>query len=242
MLKGLLSLLLLLSFPAHALTILATGQSNACGRGTGGPSPLTANPLVQVWNNANELISDGNAFIAVPGFGNPPWHSGGANNMFLWFAHKAASELNTDVRLVLVCRGARSLETWGEGGELYTAMKRIYQLTGDPPADVFLWHQGESDIDESACWYKTKFLNLLARMRADGLLKYDAPAIVGTIAEDGEDLAAEIAFNNNLYDLALAHPDILFVNADDIPLHDTKHFSGWGLYHLGIKYWDKYAQ
>jgi hypothetical protein len=240
--KYIIALLFSLSLPSHALTILASGQSNMCGRGTGGPSALTADSRVLVWNNANELINDGNAFISVPDFGNPPWHSGGANNLALWFAHKAASEMEQEVRLVLVCRGARSLETWGAGQEMYEAMERIYLSTGEPPADVFLWHQGESDIDESACWYKTKFLNLLSRMRADGLLKYDAPAIVGTIAEDGDDLSLEIEFNSNLYDLATAHPDILFVNADGLGLHDTKHFSGWSLYQLGIMYWEKYSQ
>jgi hypothetical protein len=121
-------------------------------------------------------------------------------------------------------------------------MKRIYQLTGEPPADVFLWHQGSSDIDMSSCSYKLKFLNLLARMRADGLLAYNAPAIVGTIVEEGEYEALEIAFNANLYNLANDHPDILFVNADDIATSDPQHFSGWGLYHLGLRYWDKYAQ
>lgn len=243
--KYVLIFLFLICSPAQALTIIASGQSNMCGRGVGGPSPLTSSPLVRVWNNANELANDGNAFIAAPDFSNPPWGMdrwAGANNLALWFAHKAAAELNEEVRLVLVCRGGRSIDTWDSNQETYTAMKRIYLSTAEPPADVFLWHQGESDIDMSTCAYKLNFLSLLARMRADRILKHDGPAVVGTIVEDGEDLAQEIAFNTSLYNLATEHPDILFVNADGLSLHDTKHFGGWSLYHLGIKYWDKYAQ
>lgn len=214
-----------------------------CGRGLGGPSPLTADARVQVWNNANELIDDGNAFIPVPDFSNPPWGMdrwAGANNLALWFADSAAQELNTDVRLVLVCRGARSLDSWMPGSEMYVAMKRIYELTGEPPADVFLWHQGEADTDQSACWYKTRFLRLLAYMRADGLLKYDAPAIVGSIVASGDDQAFETAFNNTLYSLASDHPDILYVNTSGTPLEYADHFDGQGLHDIGVEYWDKY--
>lgn len=232
----------MLCIPAQAFTIIASGQSNMCGRGTFGPSPLTADSRVTVWNNANELVNDGDAFISVPNFSNPPWYSGAANNLALWFADSAAVELDTDVKLVLVCRGSRSLETWMPGGEMYVALKRIYQLTGEPPADVFLWHQGESDIGESGCWYKTRLLRLLANMRADGLLAYDAPTIIGTIAEDGADIQAEIDFNTNLYNLATDHPDIFFINLDGTPLYDTKHFSGQGLYDGGQEYWGKYPQ
>lgn len=238
-----LILLLLLLTPAHAFTVGASGQSNMCGRGLNGPSPLTADARVQVWNNTNELIDDGNAFIPVPDFSTPPWgvdRWAGANNLALWFADAAAQELNTDVKLVLVCRGARSLQEWMPGGEMYTAYKRIYLSTGQPPADVFLWHQGESDIDESACWYKTRFLRLLAIMRADGLLKYDAPAIIGSIVIGAPNADLKTTFNNTLYSLAMDHPDILYVNTSGASLHDINHFSGPGLYVVGRLYWDKY--
>src|SRR5690349_5440754 len=66
---------------AEILKILATGSSAISGYGTGGPSPLTCDSQVQVWNNTNELGADGTEFIAPPDFGNPPWHSGGGNNM-----------------------------------------------------------------------------------------------------------------------------------------------------------------
>lgn len=227
--------LLALSAQAHALTILASGQSNMCGRGIGGPSPLTADSRVQVWNNVNELVSDGTAFISVPDFANPPWYHGGANNLALWFADAAARELGEDVKLVLVCKGAQPISLWRSDGEMYLAIKRIYQLTGLPPADVFLWHQGESNSTTAQCTYKLEFLNLLSRLRADGILAYNAPTIVGELRKaSASDTSAA------LRQLATAHPDILFADADGIPDFDGTHFTGQGLYEFGLRYWEKY--
>ncbi len=221
------------------MIILASGQSNMCGRGTGGPSPLTANPLVQVWNNENELISDGNAFIAVPDFSHPPWGMDrwtGANNLALWFADAAADELNEPVNLVIVCKGSQSISHWSATGDMYLATKRIYQLTGLPPADVFLWHQGESDKTQTdVSLYKLAFLNLLARLRADGLIKYDAMTLVGEIRKDD---AAHI--NLALNNLGSSHPDITFVHSDGIADYDGTHYTGQGLYEFGLAYWERF--
>lgn len=223
------------------LNILASGQSNMAGRGTGGPSPLTANPLVQVWNNVNELGSNGTEFISPPDFGNSPWYST-ANNLALWFADAAATALNETVNLVLVAKGSQSISHWSSTGDMYAEMKAVYQLTGLPPADVFLWHQGESDRETSGCAYKLSLLNLMARLRADGLLAYDAPTLAGAIVVGGDNSDLETEFNSNLNNLAADHPDLLYVNTSGLGLHDNVHFSGQGLYDLGLRYWDKYAQ
>lgn len=218
------------------MIILATGQSNMAGRGTGGPSPLTANPLVQVWNNANELGSDGNAFITPPALGNAPWHSSGANNLSLWFAHAAANELNEPVYLVLIAKGSQSISHWSPTGDMYEAIKRIYALTGLPPADVLLWHQGESDKTmPDSCPYKVAFLNMLSRLRADGIISYTAPALVGEIRKDD---AAHI--NLALNNLGSSHPDINFVHSDGLPDYDGTHYTGQALYEFGLRYWDKF--
>lgn len=232
----LISLLFLLQ-SAYAFTIVGSGQSNMCGRGVDGPSPLTADSHVKVWNNTNELVSDGNAFIVVPDFGNPPWHLGGGNNLALWFADAAARELNTDVNLMVVCKGGQSISQWQEGQEMYEALVRNYRASGLPAADVFLWHQGEADKNMAPCTYRLRLLNLISRLRNEGVLAYGAPTIVGELR-----YAAAATINTALEDTAIYNPDVRYVHADGLADFDGTHFTGPSLRNLGLRYWDAYSQ
>ena len=230
-------LLLLLFIPsAHAFTILGTGTSNLGGRGIGGPSALTANPLVQVWNNTNDLGQNGDSFISVPAFGNPPWHSSGANNFPLWFADAAADSLNQPVNLVIVAKGSQSITKWRRNEVMYDELSQVYQLTELPPADVFIWNQG-ADIEMSACTYKLEFLALIARLRYDGIIAYDAVILVGDVRNSE---AQHIA--TALSQLGSTHPEIKFVSDDGLPDFDGVHYTGQALHDFGLRYWERYSQ
>ncbi len=234
--RNILFLLFLFSTQSQALNILASGQSNMCGRGTGGPSPLTANPLVSVWNNANYLVSDGDAFISPPALGNPPWTDNGGNNLALWFADAAADTLNEEVNLILVCKGSQSINEWGIDDPMYGAVVRIYQATGLPPADVMLWHQGEADSTMTSCNYKLRLFNLVARLRAAGVLAYTAPVIMGELR-----YAPAQPINQALANIPTGQPDMYFVEADGLPDFDDVHYTGQALHDFGLRYWDAYA-
>lgn len=232
-------LVILLLFPLQvdALNIIASGQSNMCGRGTGGPSPLTADTRVKVWNNANELVSDGNAFISVPDFGSPPWRSGGANNLALWFADAAAKNLATDVNLVMVCKGGQSITEWTPDQEMYQALVRNYKATNLPPADVFLWHQGESDKNMAPCTYRLRLLNIISRLKYGGVLAHNALTIVGGLRYS---LASDI--DKALEDTATYNPAVRYVSVTGLQDFDGIHFTGQALHELGVKYWEKFYE
>ncbi|WP_456489620.1 sialate O-acetylesterase [Marinobacter nauticus] len=225
------------------LKVLALGQSNMSGRGSGGRSPLECDSRVEVWNNTNELGADGTAFISPPDFGNSPWDANGGNNLALWFCHRAAQELQTDVRLVLVSKGGTTLAEWGPSGIMYTEASGVHSASGLGPADVLLWHQGESDRPSSnggtgipPADYKTNFLAMLSSLKNDGLLAANAPAIVG-----GLYLPTAGNIDTALQELANENDGVYYAGITDLKTSDGIHFAGASLYHLGFyRYWNQY--
>lgn len=233
--KYFLFLVILLASNTHALNILATGQSNMCGRGVGGPSALLADPRVMVWNNTNELGNDGTQFISVPDFGNPPWHYSGANNLALWFADAAAQELNEDIKLVVVCKGDTSVVDWAAGGTMYNEIRAVYALTNLPPADVLLWHQGGSDAGMDPTYYKYMFMSAIHGLTIDSLIATDAVVIVG-----GNRSSAAAAINDALKGMAERHDYIMYTQQGGLNDFDGRHFTGQSLYDFGLRYWANY--
>lgn len=225
------------------LKVLALGQSNMSGRGSGGRSPLECDPRVEVWNNTNEQGADGTAFVAPPDFGNSPWDANGGNNLALWFCHRASQELQDDVRLVLVSKGGTTLAEWSSSGTMYTEASGVHAVSGLGPADVLLWHQGESDRPSadggtgiSTTDYKTNFLAMLSSLQSDGLLAVGSPTIVG-----GLYLPTAGNIDTALQELASENDDIYYAGITDLQSSDGIHFSGASLYHLGLyRYWDQY--
>jgi hypothetical protein len=232
-------LFLMVATNAWGFTVLASGQSNMCGRGSGGPSPITADSRVKVWNNTNELIADGTAFIDPPDFGSPPWHSSGANNLAIWFADAAAKALNNEVRLVLVCKGGQPISEWHPTQEMYQATVLNYLASGLPPADVFLWHQGESDKNTNPCNYKVKLSSLLSSLKNDGIVAHHAKMLVGELIYSEASL-----INEALEQMGTGVTDtyMRFVQADGLASYDGTHFTGQALHDLGLEYWERYNQ
>lgn len=217
------------------LTVLASGQSNMCGRGPGGPSPVTADRRVTVWNNENELGEDGTEFISPPDFGNAPWGIGrweGANNLAVWFADKAAKELERRVNLVLVCKGGRGLDSWDIDQDVYHEILNVYRLSNSPPADYFLWHQGDLSFTWTKEEYRESFLGLIDNLKSDGILSENVQVIAGGLARD------EAEHINELFrELSEEYDYIHFASAEGLETMDGVHFTGESLYKFGPKYW-----
>lgn len=202
------------------------------GLGTGGTSPLECNQRVKVWNNTNQLGDNGTGFISPPDFGSPPWSANGGNNLALWFAHHAAE--HSYVNLVVVAKGGVPISSWEDGQPVYQEIIDVYSLTAQPPADIFLWHQGESDWFRSTKEeYKTKFLDLISRLKADGILAERATVIVGELRDER---AGHI--NEALVELANENDDIFFVSSEGLDDYDGVHYTGEALCEFGLRYYE----
>lgn len=220
--------------------VLSTGQSNTRGRYPGGP-PFSQASRVRVWNNVNPLGANGTAFV-VPSEGANPFNPDGSSSMPLWFCHRMSQELNDDVRLITVSRDSSDLTFWNPStGAVYQELIAVYAASGQPAADVLIWHQGESGngaTGELDTVYKQDWLTMRNAMRAAGILKNQAPCIVGGL----QGVRIGGARDLNLQQLAAEQPDVYYASSADLDDGgDGLHFSGSALYVFGyFRYWEQY--
>lgn len=222
--------------------VLASGQSNMSGRGLGGPSLDSVSPLVRVWNNTNELGSHGSEFVASPTQGSAPWSQAplnAGNNLAAWFCDRLAKETGEEVRLILVSKGGSSISHWDPiTGDLFEEIEDVWSATGlSTPADIFLWHQGESDASSTQGAYTSAFLAMISALESASILAEDAAKIVGGVR------AGAAVVNPWLQSLAAENANIYY--ADPTGLHDSDgtHFTGNHLFQFGHgRYWDAYCR
>lgn len=135
------------------IRVLAMGQSNMVGSGSGGSSSFDSR--VTVW--------DGTDFSAVT-LGSDPFNGDGSNNLAAHFCSRLAEETGRKVELVLIAQGGNPIENW-VGNITYktdtedrsvngTNRPRWVELRddlaacgwdGNYTADYVLWHQGEGN-------------------------------------------------------------------------------------------------
>ncbi len=246
----LLSLVLILIFalPAHALDVLALGQSNMSGGDTGG-TPFSAVDLrVKVWNNDPDNGPEvGTAFVS-PTVAQPPFRADGSNNLVPLFCHRAVQEGEgggLECKAVIVARGGTPSADFIKGsGFMYDTLAEVYVASGQGPADVVLWHQGESDQGSRRATdpevYKARILELISNLKADGFMKESAPFIAGGLCKPN---AADI--DQALRELAAENEGIYYASQAGIPnlIPVENHFTGAGLVTLGLeRYWAQYRQ
>lgn len=221
------------------IPILATGQSNMWGKGTGGDSwaPVRAN--VRAWNNPS---------IAVPGTGwsgivrshapfrIPPGEETGANCLAAVFCNRLGADRPDDeVRLVLAAKPGQDVLQWSDvdSGVCFQSVVDRYTESGLAPAQILLWQQGEADClaGTPVGTYKSRFYAWTQSAKQAGILAYNALLLVGGIAEIKTGWAA---FNQNaIAALSGTHyvaPPNAYVMADDV------HFTGPGLDVFGDRY------
>lgn len=216
------------------LTILAMGQSNALGFGTGGVWGIPAS--VTVWNCAGNGNSGsvGNAFVA-PVMGAAPFFPG-KNNMMVHACRYLAAELNQNVRLILVSYGGQPISEWSAvNGPMYTRMKNVLTAANVSSVDAFLWHQGEANTPTYAT-YEAAWATLIGKMTSDGYINASTPIVIG-------DLACQPTspnMNAVLRGLAEASArvsiaDISCFQTNDMVV-DIAHFNGISLVRAGLEY------
>jgi hypothetical protein len=219
--------------------VLATGQSNMIGlNGFGGPAMNSTDPRITVWNNENPIVDDGTAWISSPAAGNKPWAPDGSNNLSLWFCQRLAQELQDDVRLILVARGGNAISHWHPAsGEVYARILSVYAATGlDRPADILLWHQGESDAASDEATYKAAWLNVMAGLASEDIIDGNTARIVGGLRP------SSAVVNPWLQALAAENPNTYYADATGMIDGVESHFLGNRLYQFGYgRYWDAYT-
>lgn len=228
------------------IRVFTSGQSNDLGRGTGGPSWSGIDSRVRVWDNTNPLGANGTAWrtaeVARSTYGT--FENTDRNNFGVWFCHRLAQIRDDDVDMVLVARGGTAIEAWGTSSPsvpMLDECEDVYAATGQAPADVFLWHQGEGNTGTAPATYKADFLALVSNLTTAGVIDGSTIIIVGGLSEDN---AARIAFNQDvLQELAEENSQIYYANSSGLSSYEGTHFTGDSLYTLGAeRFFAAYAE
>lgn len=216
------------------IKVFYSGQSNALGRGTGGPSFANVSADVSVWNNINPLGSNGSAFVtAAAAQAAGVFEFTDRNNAGVWMCDRLARAMHEPVTLTLVARGASPISYWSPDEVTYPMLQEcidVWTATGQGPADVFLWQQGEQDVGvTSSASYRDQFAALESNLKAAGVIKNGTLVIVGGMVPSTADKAA---YNRD----ALFPCGDAYAPPDDLQ-NDGVHFSGQALFQLGIRYY-----
>lgn len=218
------------------IKVFASGQSNALGRMTGGPDWSGIHTGVRVWNNVNPLGINGSAFVsAITARAGGTFQYTDRNNFCVWFCDRLCREQSEDVDLTLVARGDSSIARWSASEVTYPMLQEcidVWAATGQGPADIFLWHQGEANASTLPATYSADFLTLLDALESGGVISPTTRVIVGGLADGGN--VNYIDFTRTcLAKLPDYSSRIGFAYTSSVPVGDPTHFSGEGLYVLG---------
>lgn len=227
------------------LRVFVSGQSNALGRANGGPDWSTIDSRVRVWNNVNPLGSNGTAFTdPVTARTGGTFDNTDRNNFGVWFCDRLARHDNDDVDMTIVARGASSILLWDTAEATYPMLQEcidVWAATGQEPAHVFLWHQGEGDASSmSHSEWETRFYELLDDLTAGGVIDADTKIVIGGIAD--QVVEAKAYFNREVLQVIAADdPRIGFADARLLTTTDGTHFDGDATYRFGAeRYWTGY--
>lgn len=215
-------------------TFICSGQSNAVGRGTGGPWDIS--PLVTTWNNQNDVLDAttnlGTTFKVAERETHPFVNS--RNNMFVHACDRIARTLNEPVRMILVAKGGEPIAQWYSSGSPKVLLNRINAVWGVAglagPISGYFWHQGESDGNTGYDTYKGRFDAMLAYMQSQGIMTASTPVVIGETSVSHTDI------NARLDRLARENPRIEIARIKDLPTSDGTHFTGDALRAAGLQY------
>lgn len=226
--------------------LLISGQSNSIGFGSGGPEwPVI--PEIRFWNNDNDKNNEPDWSVGssweYAECQHLPFRPDGIYQSFgFWFARRYAG-FNPEhyVRGLLISRGGTSITAWTDGAEptMRNRIADVWTASGGSGCDAFLWHQGEKDYATMPFTeWRDRFVGLVAWLRSTGIIKPDAPVIVGGLARTD---AGRIAFNSDLATFAAAN-GYGFADSAGLPMQggSLSHFSGDGLKTLGYRYYAEF--
>lgn len=222
---------------------LVIGQSNTAGRGTIEAEDMVTLTGVDLYNGStwesavNTAAADGglNRYSTIQ---NPAQDQG--LNYSYTFGRMLNEITGNQIGLVVNARGGTSIDSWAKGhaddyyGEAITQINAALALGGSTLKGI-LWHQGESDRNDSS--YLTKITTLINDLRTD-LGISDLPVIVGELSKQRTDNGT---FNTNIKKLSdsgdpayIANTD--YVSSDGLQTTDRTHFNSNAQRVLGYRY------
>lgn len=233
------------------IRVFMSGQSNALGRDEGGPPWSAIDSRVRVWNNVNPLGANGTAFVsAATARAGGTFDNLDRNNLGVWFCHRLAQVRDEDVDFTIVARGATHILEWEPGSPIgmYEEIVDVWTATGQGPADIFLWHQGEGSVSTDPTnleTYRNRWTSFVYdELTAAGVIDANTIIILGGLAEEGVNEEARIAFNiGALQQLAVDTPNTYYAPSDGLTTYDGTHFIGQALYtHGAARYFSAYME
>ena len=221
--------------------VLLTGQSNALGANTAYDASLDSpHPQVFAFTDTGWKRAD------LHQIWDRGWHprndpnTDPANNLLLHFGKRLVTrDSRRVVGFILVSAPGAAIANWDYNEEFYRridgrVIDAINQLPHKSGLDGVLWHQGETDANDTP-EYENKLRALIANFRSENWFSSGKPFICGEIARRG-------GVNNRLNSLN-SDSDAYTgcVSASGLATKiDGSHFTAEGLREIGKRYADRY--
>lgn len=234
-----------------AFVVVAAGQSNMLGGGTGGSLALDPDVVAYDWVNDRLIPAD---YAAAPA-GGPGVRTGTVvkNNLFFAFANRAAEELDRPVVVIAHPVSGSAIDSWlassgvpGSGGNwavLSAEVSRALALLGQDRIDAFLWHQGEANWQMPQATYEQKFLALVEQVRGQAWGGATLPFLAGELSRQGDRFWQNRAYQ--AIERSETDPALEFVSSVGLNAFDASgvHFDGASLVTFGHdRYWDAWLR
>ena len=231
------------SYRASDITdlVLLTGQSNALGANTDYDASLDSpHPQVFAFTDTGWKRAD------LHQIWDRGWHprndpqTDPSNNLLLHFGKRLVTrDGRRVVGFILVSAPGAAISNWDYNSDFYRGIDdrvidAINQLPHKSQLDGVLWHQGETDANDTP-YYENKLRSLIDNFRSENWFSSGRPFICGEIAKRG-------GVNNRLNSLN-SDSDAYTgcVSSSGLATRiDGSHFTAEGLRELGKRYADRY--
>lgn len=218
------------------IKVFLSGQSNALGRYAGTRPWSQVSSDVRVWNSTNPGEGNGTAFVtaeaarAAGTFMDPD-----KNNFAVWFCDALARNSYKPVDLTVVARGASPIALWSPDETVDPMLQRcidVWTATGQGPADVFLWHQGEGDcLSLDYPYWINAFNDLVANLKVGGVISDSTVILAGGLTSTRWE---KVDFNWRAIGPAMYARKRAFVPSEGLS-SDGTHFHGDALEEFGAR-------
>lgn len=165
------------------------------------------------------------------------------------FADLYVKEKEVQLGIIPCADGGTCLDQWAVGSLLFDHacyMAKLAQRTSTIAA--VLWHQGESDCDESRYpFYEEKLLRIINAFR-DRLGLHDVPFLVGGLGDflkkyENPIFQNYVYVNEALRRVAEKRERVGFVSAEGLMGNrDNMHFSAKALREFGVRYYEEFLK
>lgn len=221
---------------------ILAGQSNMAGRGQVEPQDTLPNPRVLTIDQQGEIIIAKSPlhFYEPSRTGLDLGHS---------FGNVMAEHLPDSISVLIVptaVGGSRIAQWLGDdefrGVKLLTNFRQKVDLANSVGTlKAVLWHQGESDSNESDIpLYRQRLMELFTRFR-DFAGDHQLPVVLGELGLHDKNAVNRSRINEIIHDYAESDPWSAVVPTTDLPhVGDSTHFNSMALRTMGERYAEIY--